>query len=101
MVIAAISLTTLAPYTIDFARAGSSASQLFKLIDRKSDIDPFDEAGEEPAETLGHIELENVNFAYPTRPGVTVLDNFSLNAPPGKVTALVVSVTAVVVSIMY
>ena len=85
-----MSLTTLAPYTIDLARAGSSASQLFKLIDRKSDINPFGEEGEVPVETLGHIELENVNFAYPTRPGVTVLDNFSLIAPPGKVTALVV-----------
>lgn len=91
IVIAAISLTTLAPYSIDFARAGTSASQLFKLIDRESDINPFDESGEQPTETVGRIELENVTFAYPTRPGVTVLDDFSLTAPPGKVTALVVS----------
>ena len=95
VVIAAISLTTLAPYFIDFARAGSSASQLFKLIDRESGINPFDESGEQPAETLGHIELEGVTFAYPTRPGVTVLDDFSLTAPPGKVTALVVSASSV------
>lgn len=90
VVIGSISLTTLAPYSIDFVRAGSSAAQLFKLIDRESSINPFDEAGEQPTETAGHIELENITFAYPTRPGVTVLDNFSLTAPPGKVTALVV-----------
>ena len=81
----------LAPYSIDFTRAASSAAQLFKLIDRQSAIDPFDKDGVEPSETVGHVELENVTFAYPTRPGVTVLDNFSLNIPPGKVTALVVS----------
>ncbi|SPO03153.1 related to ABC transporter [Cephalotrichum gorgonifer] len=89
VVIGSISLTSLAPYSIDFVRAGSSAAQLFKLIDRESNINPFDEAGEQPTDTVGHIELENVTFAYPTRPGVTVLDNFSLTAPPGKVTALV------------
>lgn len=91
VVIASTSLTSLAPYSIDFARAGASAAQLFKLIDRESAINPFDESGEQPSETVGRIELENVTFAYPTRPGVTVLDDFSLVAPAGKVTALVVS----------
>jgi len=55
-----------------------------------SAIDPFDPSGEQPTENNGLIELENVTFAYPTRPNVTVLDNFSLKAPAGKVTALVV-----------
>lgn len=80
----------LAPYSIEFTRAASAASQLFKLIDRPSAIDPFDKSGAEPPETTGLVELENVTFAYPTRPGITVLDNFSLTVPAGKVTALVV-----------
>ena len=41
VVIAAISLTTLAPYFIEFTRATSAAVQLFVLIDRQSAIDPF------------------------------------------------------------
>lgn len=89
--IAAISLTALAPYTIDFGRAATAASKLFQLIDRKSEMDPFAENGKSPEATIGEVELENVNFAYPTRPGVTVLENFSLKVPAGKVTALVVS----------
>lgn len=80
----------LAPYSIEFTRAASAASQLFKLIDRPSSIDPFDKSGAEPSETTGLVELENVTFAYPTRPGITVLDDFSLTVPAGKVTALVV-----------
>ncbi|PTB65262.1 P-loop containing nucleoside triphosphate hydrolase protein [Trichoderma citrinoviride] len=87
--IATISITALAPYSIEFARAASGAAQLFELIDRKSEINPFDESGEKPSEVTGHVELENVTFAYPSRPGVTVLDNFSLTVPAGKVTALV------------
>ncbi|KAF6834066.1 multidrug resistance protein 3 (p glycoprotein 3) [Colletotrichum plurivorum] len=89
VVIGATSLTMLTPYIIEFTRAASAAAQLFKLIDRKSDIDPFDKSGEQPTNTVGVVDLENVSFAYPTRPGVTVLDNFSLHVPAGKVTALV------------
>lgn len=79
----------LAPYIIEFTRAASAAAQLFKLIDRVSEIDPFDKSGHQPTETVGVVDLENVSFEYPTRPGVTVLDNYSLHVPAGKVTALV------------
>ncbi|CAG7556714.1 unnamed protein product [Fusarium equiseti] len=89
VVIAAVQLTQLTPYTIDFSRAMSGAAQLFTLIDRASAIDPLSKDGETPCETIGHVKLENVSFAYPTRPGITVLENFSLNVPAGKVTALV------------
>ncbi|KAK3192192.1 hypothetical protein K4F52_001822 [Lecanicillium sp. MT-2017a] len=89
VVIAAISLTALAPYSIEFTRAAAAAEQMFALIDRDSKINPFDESGEQPAHTVGKIEIENVTFAYPTRPDTVVLDDFSLNVPAGKVTALV------------
>ncbi|KAL2261568.1 hypothetical protein VTK26DRAFT_3875 [Humicola hyalothermophila] len=89
VVIGSVQITMLAPYSIEFTRATTAANQLFKLIDRSSAIDPFDDSGEQPAETTGLVELENVTFAYPTRPGITVLDNFSLTVPAGKVTALV------------
>lgn len=74
---------------IDFGRAATSAAELFRLIDRSSVINPFDESGEQPSAVQGTIECENVTFSYPMRPGVTVLENFSLNIPAGKVTALV------------
>ncbi|KAJ5599197.1 hypothetical protein N7450_000264 [Penicillium hetheringtonii] len=71
------------------AKAASSASELFRLIDRESKIDPLDESGEKPLQVTGSIEFKNVSFSYPNRPGVTVLDNFSLHIPAGKATALV------------
>ncbi len=63
---------------------------MFTLIDRESKINPFDESGEQPTQTVGEIQIENVTFAYPTRPDTVVLDDFTLNVPAGKVTALVV-----------
>ncbi|KAE8423645.1 P-loop containing nucleoside triphosphate hydrolase protein [Aspergillus pseudocaelatus] len=89
VVIAAVNLTALAPYSIDFSRAASAAVQLFKLIDKQSAINPFSTSGLEPETVTGEIELNNINFAYPTRPGLSVLNDFSLYVPAGKVTALV------------
>ncbi|KAG5923143.1 hypothetical protein E4U61_004255 [Claviceps capensis] len=87
--IAAMSMTVLAPYSVEFTRAATGAAQMFALIDRQSTIDPFNESGEQPSKVIGNIELTNVDFAYPSRPGVKVLDNFSLSVPAGKLTALV------------
>ncbi|KAH6659132.1 ABC transporter [Truncatella angustata] len=89
VVMAASSLTATAPYLIEFTRAASAAAELFKLIDRRSVIDPLDTSGERPAEIVGSLDFSHIRFSYPTRPKVTVLDDFSLHIPAGKVTALV------------
>lgn len=89
VIVASASLTSIAPYLIDFSRAASAAADLFRLIDRSSAIDPFDESGEQPSDIEGTIDCENITFSYPMRPGVTVLEDFSLRIPAGKVTALV------------
>lgn len=45
--------------------------------------------GDDEVRADGDIVLENVNFAYPTRPEVRVLDGLSVTFPAGKVTAIV------------
>lgn len=79
------------PNLMTFSRAATAASELFTLIDRQSEINPFDESGDRPDNTTGVIDLRGVNFSYPTRPDVPVLEDFTLKIPAGKVTALVVS----------
>ncbi|KAL4923119.1 P-loop containing nucleoside triphosphate hydrolase protein [Aspergillus undulatus] len=76
---------------VTFSRAETAASELFALIDRQSEINPFDESGEkaDAGEIEGAIDLYGVSFAYPSRPEVTVLGDFTLSIPAGKVTALV------------
>lgn len=37
----------------------------------------------------GHIRLEGVHFRYPTRPGIRVLQDMTLEVQPGKYIALV------------
>ncbi|KAH7159792.1 ATP-binding cassette multidrug transport protein [Dactylonectria estremocensis] len=89
VIIAASTLNSIVPHMVTFSRAATAAAELFVLIDRVSEINPFDESGEKPTDTAGEIELEGVTFRYPTRPDVRVLEEFSLRVPAGKVTALV------------
>ncbi|KAL1615713.1 hypothetical protein SLS54_008843 [Diplodia seriata] len=89
VVIAATSLTQISPYFQAFANATSAASALFKTIDRRSLINPLEAGGEQPSTVHGEIELTDVNFSYPTRPNVPVLNDFTLRFPARKTTALV------------
>ncbi|KAI7774859.1 hypothetical protein LA080_007718 [Diaporthe eres] len=89
VIIATLNITIIAPYTVSFQRAGSAAAQLFTLIDRVSQINIFEKGGERPSQTDGVVDIKNIGFEYPTRPGVTVLEDFSLHVPAGKLIALV------------
>ncbi|CAG7939190.1 unnamed protein product [Penicillium nalgiovense] len=89
VIVAATSLTSIAPHMIEFTRAASASSELFRLIDRTSAIDPFDERGKKLDQVEGFIEFDHVSFSYPTRPDTQVLSDFSLQIPAGKMTALV------------
>ncbi|KAK1977033.1 P-loop containing nucleoside triphosphate hydrolase protein [Colletotrichum cereale] len=86
---ASSTITSVAPHAVAFSQAATAASELFKLIDRDSSIDPFSDSGLKPKEVSGVVDIQRVSFSYPTRPDVKVLEDFSLRVPAGKVTALV------------
>ncbi|KAM0323286.1 hypothetical protein ACHAQA_008877 [Verticillium albo-atrum] len=89
IVVAATTITSIAPHMLSFGRAATAAAELFILIDRESAANPFSETGEKPTNVSGHIEIRGVHFNYPSRPDVKVLHDFTLTVPAGKVTALV------------
>jgi ATP-binding cassette subfamily B (MDR/TAP) protein 1 len=68
-----------------------AANRIFSAIDagKASPIDGLSDKGLKPLTVSGHIELKNVFFSYPTRPGVEVCTNYSLIIEPGQVVALV------------
>lgn len=74
-----------------FTKASSGAKQIFALINRSSKIDAQSESGKAPAreEVQGQITFKNVEFSYPTRPDLQVLQGLNLEIRPNEVTALV------------
>ncbi|KXT10142.1 hypothetical protein AC579_504 [Pseudocercospora musae] len=89
VVLAATTLTQIAPQLLTLSKAISACGDLFKTIDRQSRIDSLSEAGQKPGHCTGGIVLRDVGFAYPSRPENPVLQGLSLNVPAGKTTALV------------
>lgn len=69
--------------------ASSAAAELFAIIDKPSLLDPLSSEGERPLDCNGAIELQNIHFAYPSRPTAPVLQGLNLLIPSGKTTALV------------
>jgi ATP-binding cassette, subfamily B (MDR/TAP), member 1 len=89
VLVAAQSLTQIAPQGIAISKAAAAARELFLIIDRESKIDPLSSSGETIPDLTGEIQLRNVRFAYPTRKAVQVLRGLDLDVPAGKTTALV------------
>lgn len=71
-----------------FAKARVAAAKLYRIIDHKP-ATATSEGGVELEAVTGRLELEKVEFAYPSRPEVAVLRGLSLTVPAGKTVALV------------
>lgn len=62
---------------------------VFQILDRSTEIVPDMPDIAKPETIKGEIEFLNVQFCYPSRPEVTVLNNFSLQIEAGLKVALV------------
>lgn len=78
-----------APSMAAFAKARVAAAKIFRVIDHKPNIDRNSKTGLELDSVSGQVEIKNVDFSYPSRPDVRILNNFSLSVPAGKTIALV------------
>jgi ATP-binding cassette subfamily B (MDR/TAP) protein 1 len=73
----------------DLGKGQAAVNSIFRLLERKSKIDPFNPEGQKPSVLLGDLSFENIDFAYPTRPDVTVLAKFNLQVKHGQTVAFV------------
>ncbi|KAK0457582.1 P-loop containing nucleoside triphosphate hydrolase protein [Desarmillaria tabescens] len=75
----------------DVSSAKGAGSDILRLLDSVPKIDSESTKGKkvDTAKAQGHIHLENVHFRYPTRPGIRVLWELTLQVEPGTYIALV------------
>ncbi|KAJ0691057.1 putative ABC-type xenobiotic transporter [Helianthus annuus] len=89
VMIGGLALGQSAPSMSAFAKARVAAAKIFKIIDHRPNVDRNCEPGLELEPVSGQLELKNVDFSYPSRPDVKILNNFTLSVPAGKTIALV------------
>ncbi|GJT44813.1 ABC transporter family protein [Tanacetum coccineum] len=75
--------------TNDLAKGSDAVQSVFAVLDRYTLIEPEDPEGKKPEIVTGHVEICDVDFAYPGRPDVMIFKGFSINIESGKSTALV------------
>ncbi|XP_060852924.1 ATP-dependent translocase ABCB1-like isoform X2 [Rhopalosiphum padi] len=77
------------PYLNSVSTAIGVARNLYGIIDRVPKIDSYSKNGLKPRKVIGKIEVRNVDFRYPSRPAVKVLNNLNFTTKPGQTVALV------------
>ncbi|KAL4795058.1 ATP-binding cassette multidrug transport protein [Aspergillus venezuelensis] len=89
VIVAATSMSQIAPQLVHIIRAASAAQFMWEVIDSKPAINGLSTKGKCPESCCGDIKFSNISFSYPTRPQVQVLQDFNLTASANKTTALV------------
>ncbi|KUF91783.1 Endothelin-converting enzyme 1 [Phytophthora nicotianae] len=85
-----ISLSQISPNITAVAEAKGAATEIYKILDTPSAIDASkDNEGEKPESCLGRIQATGVNFTYPSRPDVQILNDYNVTIEPGQTVAFV------------
>uniref|UniRef100_A0A672LZI8 ATP-binding cassette sub-family B member 5 n=1 Tax=Sinocyclocheilus grahami TaxID=75366 RepID=A0A672LZI8_SINGR len=70
IVFAAMNIGQSSSFAPDFAKAKVAAGRILLLLEKKPNIDIYDESGQRPTNFSGNIEFRDVQFSYPTRQNV-------------------------------
>ncbi|MEJ6640648.1 MAG: ABC transporter transmembrane domain-containing protein [Octadecabacter sp.] len=73
----------------ELQRAAGATERLVELLTAQDAVSDPETPLAPPATRVGEIAFENVDFAYPARPGVQALDGVSFTVKPGETVALV------------
>ena len=91
VLIGALQLSQASPNIEAIGVACGAAYPVYKIIDRKSKINPFSKSGKkiDSKKFKGNIELKNVTFAYPSRPDENAVTDLNIKFSSGQTTAIV------------
>ncbi|KAH8348664.1 hypothetical protein KR084_009522 [Drosophila pseudotakahashii] len=78
-----------APYIEAFGIAKGACAKVFHIIEQIPVINPIDAGGKKLTEPLTTIEFKDVEFQYPTRPEIPILNKLNLSIHRGQTVALV------------
>ena len=83
------SATMLSSLWGEIQRAAGAMERLSELLQAEPSIRTPDNPEQLPERAEGHIQFEQVEFSYPSRPDSLAMDDFSLQVSPGETVAIV------------
>ncbi|KAI9561748.1 ABC protein [Daphnia sinensis] len=89
MLYAALNVGKLFPFLETFSAARVAAAEVYRILNQIPVIDSSSSAGKRLKNIDGHIKIEDVHFAYFSRPDVPVLRGISFDVTSGRTVALV------------
>jgi ATP-binding cassette subfamily B protein len=88
-VMVAGSVAALSEIWGELQRAAGATERLVELLNAHDDVTDPAAPAPVPNPARGAIAFEDVNFRYPSRPGILALDSVSFDVKPGETVALV------------
>jgi ATP-binding cassette, subfamily B, bacterial len=88
-VLVAGAVGTLSEVAGDLLRGAGASERLTELLEQQTAVSTPQNPTSLPTPVVGRIQLTNVEFAYPSNPGIPVLSDLSLGIAPGERVALV------------
>ncbi|PNT70778.1 hypothetical protein BRADI_2g17720v3 [Brachypodium distachyon] len=89
LVLAMMGASQTSAMASDSTKANDSATSIFAILDRKSQIDSSSVEGSTMELVRGDIDFMHISFKYPSRPDVQIFSDFTLNITSGQTVALV------------
>lgn len=89
MIIGAIGLLLLPNNLSAVSSACGAAYKIYNTVDRVPSIDVDFKGGLAPARFVGEVEFKDVEFSYPTRPDIPILNKLNLKIKAGLTVAFV------------
>lgn len=89
IIMSVFSLGNAAPFVTTLASARGAAYEVFNIIDRKPIIDSESTNGVTPSNLTANIHFKKVEFVYPSRPDIQVLNRIDFKIKAGTTVALV------------
>ena len=89
VLVGASALGQLSPPLGVFFSAKAAAASILAVINRKPLIDGLSNEGDKPdGQISGNLEINHVNFSYPSRPQLQVCNDYTLSIKQGETVAL-------------
>ncbi|MFC3195115.1 ABC transporter transmembrane domain-containing protein [Marinicella sediminis] len=88
-IMAATSVGALSTVWSELKKAAGALERIIELMNTHSTITDPEQPKPMSGTILGNVRLENVSFAYPSRPDLNVLNDISFEVVPGQTVALV------------